>query len=104
MPAEQSKPSAPRGLGPRGRKLWRAIICDAAGQDISLDSRELVWLEEAGRLADRIEQLEVALSDAPVGGAWSCEAADGASAVSRGPYDPRVALADDRSHSCRCPG
>ena len=64
MPNDQDQPAPPRGLAARGRKLWKAIVSDAAGQGLSFDSRELVWLEEAATLADRIAAVEKALAGA----------------------------------------
>jgi len=47
-----------------GRRLWKTVISDADEQDIDLDSRELTWLEDACRLTDRLERLEVELEAA----------------------------------------
>lgn len=58
MPNDQDQPAPPKGLAASGRKLWKSVICDCAGQGLSLDSRELIWLEQAARLADRIAELE----------------------------------------------
>src|SRR5258705_6538824 len=60
MPEVQKR--APGGLGVAGRRLWKTVISDADSQDIDLDSREITWLEDACRLADRLEQLEVELA------------------------------------------
>jgi hypothetical protein len=62
MPNEQDQPAPPKGLSASGRKLWRAVTREVAGQGVSLDSRELIWLEEAARLADRVAQLEAAIA------------------------------------------
>lgn len=44
---------APKGLAPRGRRLWRAIL------DVNdLDPAQTVMLEEACRTADRLERLD----------------------------------------------
>jgi hypothetical protein len=59
------KPKAPADLGDEGRKLWRQIVADAAGQGVELDSRELVWLRQAGKLADTIARMEAEVIDAP---------------------------------------
>jgi hypothetical protein len=64
MPNEQDVPAPPKGLAASGRKLWRAVTRDVAGQGLSLDSRELLWLEEAARLADRVAELEAELAGA----------------------------------------
>jgi hypothetical protein len=64
MPNEQVVPAPPKGLAASGRKLWRAVTRDVAGQGLSLDSRELLWLEEAARLADRVAELEAELAGA----------------------------------------
>ena len=45
-----------------GRRLWKTVVSDADSQDIDLDSRENAWLEDACRLADRLEQLEAELA------------------------------------------
>jgi hypothetical protein len=60
MPEVQKR--APGGLGVAGRRLWKTVISDADSQDIDLDWREIAWLEDACRLADRLEQLEVELA------------------------------------------
>jgi hypothetical protein len=62
--AEQPKP--PAALGLAGKRLWRDVIRDAAGQGVSLDARELVWLRSAGKLTDRIAELESAMVDQPL--------------------------------------
>ncbi len=54
--AEKKAPPAPNALGPRGRKLWRAIV---AQYELRLD--ELVVLEEACRTLDDVERLRSAL-------------------------------------------
>jgi hypothetical protein len=41
-------------------------VKDAAGQGFSLDSRELVWLRTAGKLTDRIAELEEAMLEEPL--------------------------------------
>lgn len=61
--SEVQKPRAPGGLGVAGRRLWKTVISDADSQDIDLDSRELTWLEDAARLTDRLDQLEVELAN-----------------------------------------
>jgi hypothetical protein len=58
MPNNQDQPAPLKGLAASGRKLWKSIVSDCAGQGLSLDSRELIWLEQAARLADRIVELE----------------------------------------------
>src|ERR1700754_1434624 len=63
MPDVQ-KPRAPGGLDVAGRRLWKAVISDADSQEIALDSREIAWLEDACRLTDRLERLEVELEAA----------------------------------------
>jgi len=62
MTVRQPKP--PKGLDVEGRSLWRAIVADAADQGLALDARELSWLRHAGKLADRIGELEGALDGA----------------------------------------
>lgn len=46
--------------------MWRDVVRDVAGQGLSLDSRELVWLRSAGKLADRIAELEAAMGEQPL--------------------------------------
>ena len=48
-------------LGPEGRRLFRQIVADAAGQGIELTAAELVYLRQAGKLADTIALMEQAL-------------------------------------------
>lgn len=48
-----SAPSAPRGTGKAGRRLWRAVL-DA----FDLEEHELVLLRQAVRTADLCEQLQ----------------------------------------------
>src|SRR6185503_7060749 len=60
MPEVQKR--APGGLGVAGRRLWKTVVSDADSQEIDLDSREIAWLEDACRLADRVEQLEAELA------------------------------------------
>jgi hypothetical protein len=50
--AKQPKP--PAELGAEGKRLWRTIVADAAAQQLELEARELEWLKQAGRIADRI--------------------------------------------------
>jgi hypothetical protein len=45
----------PPGLGPRGRRLWRELTAD---EQPSLIPTERVLLEEACRLADRLDTLD----------------------------------------------
>src|SRR5258708_33133428 len=61
---DETKP--PADLGSAGKRLWRDVIRDAAGQGVSLDARELVWLRSAGKLTDRIAELESAMADQPL--------------------------------------
>jgi hypothetical protein len=62
MTVRQPKP--PKSLGVEGRSLWRAIVADVAGRGIELDARELSWLRQQGKLADRVAMLEEALDGA----------------------------------------
>jgi hypothetical protein len=55
---------APADIGVEGRRLWRSICADAAGQDLQLDAREREWLRRACKAADRIALIEAALVDA----------------------------------------
>jgi hypothetical protein len=62
MPLKQPKP--PAELGGEGKRIWRQIVADAADQGIELTSQELVWLRQAGKLADTIALMEAALDGA----------------------------------------
>jgi hypothetical protein len=53
--------TAPTGLGPKSRKLWRAITGD---YDLRVD--ELRVLEDACREIDLIDRLETELRDSPL--------------------------------------
>lgn len=48
---------APKGLGTRGKRLWREIT-----EEHELDPMQTVMLEEACRCADRLDKLEEKLS------------------------------------------
>lgn len=48
---------APGSLGPRGARLWAALAADR----VSLGGAEAVLLEEACRLADRLDKLDAQL-------------------------------------------
>jgi hypothetical protein len=52
-------PKAPARLGARGRRLWREIT---DSYDLADKPAELVMLEEACRIADRLEKLDEILS------------------------------------------
>ncbi|QCR54945.1 hypothetical protein C1N80_06230 [Brachybacterium sp. SGAir0954] len=56
--------TAPKGLGSRGRRLWREIT-----EEHDLDPMQRVLLEEACRCADRLDRLEEKLSGRE--GAWA---------------------------------
>lgn len=49
-------PAAPKGLGPGGRALWRAIVTDH-----DLDGMQRVHLTEACRMKDRCDKLDEVL-------------------------------------------
>lgn len=62
--ADSKQPKAPTGLKARGRKLWSDIL---SGYDLAEKPAELVMLEEACRIADRLEVLdEILRGDAEV--------------------------------------
>lgn len=61
-----NRPSPPPELAADGKSLWREVIDDAVGQGVELDARELVWLTQAGKLADQISRLEAAVADMPL--------------------------------------
>jgi hypothetical protein len=58
------EPKPPADVGKAGRALWRQIVADAAEQGIELTSQELVYLRQAGKLADTIALMEQALEGA----------------------------------------
>jgi hypothetical protein len=58
------EPKPPADLGVQGRKLFRRIVADAAGQGVELTAQELTYLTEAGKLADTIARLEAGLDGA----------------------------------------
>jgi hypothetical protein len=64
---EQQLPRPPSGLGRAGRRLWKSVSEDADSQGIDRDSLEKSYLEDAARLADRIEQMEVTLAESETG-------------------------------------
>ena len=43
--------------------MWRAIITDLRGQQLTPDGRELEWLRSAARMADRCAEMEAALAE-----------------------------------------
>lgn len=51
-------PRAPAGLAARGRRLWREMHAEGA----SFNPAETALLEESCRIADRLDQLDAALS------------------------------------------
>jgi len=59
-------PRPPADLGDEGRRLWREILKDADDQGLTLDARELVWLRSAGKMTDRIADLELAMAAQPL--------------------------------------
>ena len=65
--SEQQLPRAPSGLSRAGRRLWKSVIEDANSQNIDLDSLEKSYLEDACRLADRIDQMETTLAESETG-------------------------------------
>lgn len=55
-------PAAPKGSGPAGRKLWRAVV-----EQFELEEFETAQLREACRLADLLDKLQAAVDrDGPV--------------------------------------
>ena len=65
--SEQRLPRSPSGLARAGRRLWKSVVEDADSQGIDLDSLELSHLEDACRLADRLEQMESELAASSTG-------------------------------------
>lgn len=61
-----NQPKPPTDLGAEGKKLWCQVMADAADQGVELDARELIWLGQAGKLADMVSRLEDAVADMPV--------------------------------------
>jgi len=53
-----SIPAAPRGIGPEGRKLWRAVL-----GEFELEEHELLLLRQAVRVADTCAQLQAMVDD-----------------------------------------
>ena len=53
-----SIPAAPRGTGPAGRRLWRAVLAD-----YELAEHELILLRQAVRVADLCEDLQRRVDD-----------------------------------------
>jgi hypothetical protein len=53
MPDEKPKiPAVPKGTGPSGRRLWRAVL-----SEYELDEHELALLREAVRTVDTLDRL-----------------------------------------------
>lgn len=61
VPERQLGPSAPRGLGKHGRKLWRKV-----SEKYALRPDELRILEDAARLVDTIAALEEGMVGQPL--------------------------------------
>ena len=51
-------PAAPRGTGPAGRRLWRAVLAE-----YELAEHELTLLRQAARVADLCEDLQHRVDD-----------------------------------------
>lgn len=51
-------PSAPRGTGPEGRRLWRAVL-----GEFELEEHELSLLRQAVRVADTCAQLQALVDE-----------------------------------------
>src|ERR1700730_15851547 len=62
--AAGERPKPPADLGVEGRKMFRQIVADAAGQGVELTASELVYLRQAGKCSDTIALLEAALDGA----------------------------------------
>ncbi|HSS03830.1 MAG TPA: P27 family phage terminase small subunit [Solirubrobacterales bacterium] len=58
---DRARPTAPRGLGKEGRKLWRQIQ-DAVAPDWELDERDERTLLAACQLEDRLAELDAAIA------------------------------------------
>ena len=54
--------SAPQGLGPAGKRLWRSIAAQVAADGAVLDAREVAWLGLAAAEADELDAIEQALA------------------------------------------
>jgi hypothetical protein len=65
--SEQRLPRPPTGLARAGRRLWKSVVEDDDSQGIDLDALELSHLEDACRLADRLEEMEAELAQSPTG-------------------------------------
>jgi len=57
-------PRPPADLASAGRALWRDIVADASAQGVELDAQELIYLRQAGKIADSIAVMESALAGA----------------------------------------
>lgn len=55
----------PAGLSADGAALWEAITRQAGEDRLTLDRRELAWLELAARTADELGKVERALRRSP---------------------------------------
>lgn len=51
-------PSAPRGAGPSGRRLWRSVV-----GDFELDEHEVALLVEAVRTVDQLDRLDAVVAE-----------------------------------------
>jgi hypothetical protein len=54
-------PRCPSGVGAAGRALWKRIVGDVA-PELELDQRDFAVLARAAKTADRIAELDAALS------------------------------------------
>jgi hypothetical protein len=59
--SDRKPPPAPRGSGPSGRKLWRAVVAE-----LDLDQHEELLLLQAVRAVDRLDLMAAELDGAPL--------------------------------------
>jgi hypothetical protein len=83
MNTRSRPPSAPKGLGASGRRLWRSV-----SDDYELDVHEELVLLQACRCADRLDTLAAQVADAPP-----------MVTTSRGDEAPHPALVESRQQS-----
>ena len=56
-----TRPRTPAGLGPDGRRLWRAVV-----DEFELRADELLLLDKAARTADDCARLDAAVASGPL--------------------------------------
>jgi P27 family predicted phage terminase small subunit len=56
----------PSGLRADGRRLWRSVVRELAGEGLVLDSREAQWLLSACELTDQLAVIKAAMAGEPL--------------------------------------